>query len=341
MPPVVATPAALIAALKAAGAGAVILLAPGKWPEPVVIYGMKFPGGVTLRSEDPAHPAVLSSLIINRSEGIEVSDLTLATELYNAPTSTQAAFPFRVMGSRRISLTRLNIHGTLDDNPQDDVNGPLITDSQEISVTHCEFQQFYNALGELRNDHVLIADNNFHDIRNDGIDNGGTSNITVTNNHFTDFYPVGAVGSTGDHADAIQFWTTRTTTPAHDITITHNTFVRGHGSWIQGVFVNNEASITYQHIVITDNVIEGGEYNGIMVLNCNDLTLTGNTVKPYSDLNSWIRVEKCTDVKMRDNRSGTYFLRNNARMEEKRDKQVDAPAPPFRMRKITSDKDKD
>ena len=331
-PIVAATPQSLIAALKAASAGAVILLAPGKW-DPVLIFRFQSPGEVTVRSQDPAHPAILSALTINESEGLKFTDLTLATELYNAPTSYQAPAPFRIIRSKRISLEGLSVHGTLDDNPQDDVNGVWVTDSVEITIRNCEFQQLFNALTELRNDRVVIADNNFHDIRNDGIDNGGTSDIKVTGNHFTDFYPVGAVGSTGDHADAIQFWTTNTKTPAHDIEITHNSFVRGHGSWIQGVFVTDQVGIPFQRVTITDNTIEGGEYNGVMVQGCNGLTIHGNTVRPYADMMSWIRVEQCTNAIVKGNRAGSYVYKRNGDLDGDRNDQLSAMSPPFRMRK--------
>ena len=101
-PVIVSTPAGLLAALKAATAGAVILLSPGRW-DPVVIYGFKTPGVITIRSEDPAHPAILPSIMVKQAEGLTFSHLTLATELYNAPTSTQAANSVRISNVKRTS----------------------------------------------------------------------------------------------------------------------------------------------------------------------------------------------------------------------------------------------
>ena len=121
--------------------------------------------------------------------------------------------------------------------------------------------------------------------------------LIATDNHFTDFYPVGAGQldrrscrrhSVLDHEHE--------RADAHDIEITRNIYVRGHGSWVQGIFVSDGVGLPFQHVTVTDNVIEGGEYNGITVGGCAGLTISGNKVQPYTDMTSWIRIEKCTDV---------------------------------------------
>lgn len=304
---IVSTPAAFLAALNAATAGGTILLAPGPWA-PVTIYGYHAPGGgvVTIRSQDPVHPAVFSGFAISASSGLTVDQVTFATDLVNIVGVTAAPTPFRVDGSQRITLSNLSVHGTLDGNPQDDVNCLRIDYSDQVAVKTSEFQQCYNAITELSNTHVTISGNAIHDIRNDGIDNGGSSFVTVSGNHFSDFYPVGLVGSTGDHADAIQFWTTGTLTPAHDIAITGNTFVRGKGHWIQGIFVTDQLGLRFQNLTITGNVINGAEYNGLMVSGCSTLTIGGNVVQPYTDEPSWVRVEQCTASTVTDNKAGAF-----------------------------------
>jgi len=326
-PAVVSTPAALAIALKTAGAGAIILLSPGQW-KPVSIADVRTPGVITIRSQDPAHPAIIPELTVKQSEGLDLTDLTLATELRNLPGSNVAEAPFKVLNSRRINLRRLSVHGTMDGNPRDDVHGLQISDSEHVSVSDSEFQQLYVALIDYRNIYLEISNNRFHDIRDDGIDNAGSSYVTVSGNHFTDFYPI-HIGGAGDHPDAIQFWTANTNAPAHDLTITGNTFERGRGLWIQGVFVTDQAGLPYERVTITRNTIIGGMYNGIMVQGCDGLTIADNTVQPYSDRSSWIRVEKCDNVTVSHNRAGDYLYKGNGRLTGERNEKISSIPSPF------------
>ena len=313
----VSNPAALLAALKSAVSGGVILLAPGPWPA-VAIYDYHAPAGgvVSIQSQNPLNPAALPALTINISSGLSFSNLTFATTAANPVSNTRAPTPFVIYSSQRITLSRLSVHGTLDNNPQDDVNCLRFQGSDQVSVLNSEFQQCYNAITELNNTHVTISGNSIHDIRNDGIDNGGSSDVTISGNHFTNFHPYGAVGSTGDHADAIQFWTTNTAAPAHDIAITGNSFVRGTGHWIQGIFVTDGLGLLYQRLTITGNVILGGEYNGIAVGGCSGATIGGNTVQPYLDMPSWILVDQCLGAGVTDNRAGAYYFTNDVGLSQ-------------------------
>src|SRR3546814_6684622 len=70
-----------------------------------------------------------------------------------------------------------------------------------------------------------LSGNSFHTMRSDGVRGGGTNDVVISNNYFTDFHPVGA-----DHPDAIQLWTTNTTESARNISITGNVFERGDRS---------------------------------------------------------------------------------------------------------------
>ena len=96
------------------------------------------------------------------------------------------------------------------------------------------------------------------------------------------------------HPDAIQFWTTNTTVAATDITITGNTFDRGSGVIVQGIFIQDEVgTLPYQRLTIADNVIVGAAYNGIAVRGAVDATLTNNTVIGEEDQTSWISLVQC------------------------------------------------
>jgi VCBS repeat-containing protein len=300
----------LLQALKSAHSGDTIMLSPGTYSA-VNIYQYHSPGTVTITSENPLNPATISSLNINESSGLKFSNLTFATTLYNAPSSSQAPTPFAVYSSQNVAFDHISVHGTLDNNPQNDVNGLRIEGSANVSVTNSTFQQLYNAITELSNNNVVISNNNFHDLRNDGIDNGGTSNIVIAGNSFTNFYPVGQVGAAGDHADAIQFWTSNTTSDASNISVVDNTVLRGSGSYVQGIFMTDQVGLGYNDVTVTDNTIIGGEFNGIDIEHANGVTVAGNLVEGYEGMPSWIKLANDTNAMLNNNIASSFTLINN------------------------------
>src|SRR3546814_7552838 len=74
-----------------------------------------------------------------------------------------------------------------------------IRNSSNISVTESEFEDLHHAINFLDSDHVTVSGNSFHTMRSDGVRGGGTNDVVISNNYFTDFHPVGA-----DHPDAIR-----------------------------------------------------------------------------------------------------------------------------------------
>lgn len=284
---VVSTASAAYAAIGAAGAGSLVLLAPGTYNIPTLQNLVK--SGVIVRSQDFAHLALLTGLDASNCTGITFDHLEITTL-----GSGDAYYGIRFAGCTDIALTNSSVHGSLDANAQDDISGMFVTDCLRVTISGNEFQQLQNAVSQLRNDHVTIARNSFHDLQIDAIDGGGNSHVTISENVFSDFYPVGQVGGSGDHADAIQFWTTNTTASATDITITGNCFIRRSGSFVQGPFVHNELGIRYQRVTITGNFIIGALWNGIEADYADGLTITGNVVAGFADQDSWLRVENST-----------------------------------------------
>jgi Ca2+-binding RTX toxin-like protein len=292
----VSSAAALNAALNSAHAGDTIQLAAGNYAG-VTATNLQFASGVTITSADLGHEAVITGLNVTGASGLTFSHLEL-----DASTAT-ADNPFKISGSQNISLDHLNVHGSLDGNAQDDVAGFLIRTSSGVSVTNSEFQQLKDGVEQLDNDHLTISNNRFHDLRIDGVRGGGSSFVTVSGNTFRDFYPL-----TGDHGDAIQFWTTNTTASAHDITVTDNLLDRGLGGLAQGVFIRDEVgNLPYLHVKIAGNFIIGGMYNGITVGGGQDVTITGNTVIGFTDMKSWIRLDRVDGATVSNNVANTYL----------------------------------
>jgi Ca2+-binding RTX toxin-like protein len=249
--------------------------------------------GVTIASADLLHPAVITALNVSSSSGLAFRDLELRADRAGGDNA------FRVSGSHDVSFTRLDVHGSLDGDPSNDVSGFLVRTSSNISLTDSEFRELSFAFEHLDTDHLTLSGNEFHNLRSDGIRGGGSSFITITGNRFHDFHPIAA-----DHPDAIQFWTSNTTTNAHDILVANNLIYRGDGQQMQGVFISDEvAGVYYEHVLVEGNLISGGLFHGITVASAFDVTVRGNIVQGFLDNKSWIRLENVDGATVSNNQA--------------------------------------
>jgi len=287
--------AGLTAALKSAQAGDTIKLAAGDYAQ-FNLSGVKVAGeGVVVTSLDPANQAKLNGFMLGDCSGITFRDL----ELKSASTAVN---PYQILKSTQITLDKLDIHGSLDGNPQNDGGGVLIRESSKVTVTNSEFHELNYGVAHVDTQGVTIDGNNFHEIQEDGVRGGGSSQIAVTNNLFSNFAPVG-----GDHPDAIQFWTSLTKASAVDITVSGNLVLRGEGSAIQGIFFRDQVgTLPYKNVVITDNLVVGGMANGIMVNGADGVKISGNTIAALADQNSGIGLTKVTNVMLTDNKASQF-----------------------------------
>ncbi|MCW5760580.1 MAG: right-handed parallel beta-helix repeat-containing protein, partial [Phenylobacterium sp.] len=174
--------------------------------------------------------------------------------------------------------------GSLDDDPTNDAGGLQVRSSTDVSITNSTFEQLYWGVSHLDDTRLTISDNEFHDLRMDGVRGGGSSFVTIARNSFRDFHI-----KEGDHGDVIQFWTTNTTSSAHDILIENNIFVRGDGYIVQGICLRDEVGdLPYEHVVIRGNLVAGATFNAITVGNSRDVTLEGNIVQSFDDHDAYI-----------------------------------------------------
>jgi len=292
----VSSTAALNTALKAAHAGDTILLSSGTYT--LSASGLNFATDVVVASANADRPAVLTSLSITDSSGITVRDLDL-----NALASG-GNNPFKIYRSQDIHLERLNVHGSLDGNPQNDVKALLIRESRDVSVTDSEFQNLADGISHIDSSALTIARNEFHHLVYDGVRGGGSSNVTITGNLFRDFFP-----RDGDHPDAIQFWTTNTTASAKNIVITDNAFIRGSGGAAQGIFIRDQVgTLPYENVTITGNVVAGGMYHGLSIIGARNVKIDDNIVQGFPDMKSWIRLSKVDGATVTNNSANEVIL---------------------------------
>jgi Ca2+-binding RTX toxin-like protein len=290
---IVSSAAALNSALKVARAGDVIQLTSGEYGM-LKLYNYNG-GGVTITSVDADHPAVFSGINVQASSGLNFSNLEVKVD-------PNTGFAVYLAGVKDVQATGMNLHGSA----VGDGNAAMVRGSTNVSITNSEIHDLANGINHLNSKNLVFSGNNIHDIRIDGIRGAGSSDITISKNTFTNFRP-----QAGDHPDAIQFWTAGTTTAAKNITITDNTFVRGDGAAVQGIFVGNEAGIAYENLKITGNAIVGGMYQGIMVYQANGAVIEHNLVQGYADMNSWIMVGKTTNSVLANNTASAYQMPDN------------------------------
>ena len=115
----------------------------------IVAKSLTFSDAVTITSQNTLTPAVINDLSITSSSG-----LTFYSLEFNAlPGGVDN--PFKVTSSQNIRFDRLNVHGSLNDDPHDDVSGFLVRSSSNISVTNSEFQQLHHQDGVLASEQLL------------------------------------------------------------------------------------------------------------------------------------------------------------------------------------------
>jgi Ca2+-binding RTX toxin-like protein len=287
--------AGLLRAVQAAKNGDVIKLDPGTYAA-IHLRGLNFTD-VTIESKSATNPAVLTGLIVRDSTGLNFKNLEMVV------SPTQAVHAFQVLSSKDIHFEGLKVHGTLNGSPADDKQGLMIRKSHDVSIRGSEFQQLKHAVELLDNTKIVIVGNSFHDIRTDAIRGGGTSDVTITKNFFTDFYP-----EPGDHGDAVQFWTTNTTASAKNFVISENVIMRGKGGIVQGIFFRDQVgNLPYENVSITGNLVVGAMYNGISVGSTSNLKISGNVVAAMPDMKSWIRIENVKGAELSNNSAFTYI----------------------------------
>jgi Ca2+-binding RTX toxin-like protein len=295
---------ALNAALAGAHAGDTILLAPGTYSG-VAINHFSTDGTVTISSSDPNHKAVLTDLSVQNSKGLTFSNLEFSLK---AGLDWQTGVLVRLSDS--ITFDHDSIHGTMNNDPTDDRTGLRFGGDTHVTVTNTEFQQLGIGIADVNNQFVNISNNNFHDIRVDGIDNSGTSNVSIAGNDFSNFYHVGSVATGGDHSDAIQFWTAGRTESSHDISVTNNVIVQGAGHDMQGVFIQDETGhLPYQNVTVQNNMIVGGNWNGIYVKGANNVNISGNNLQSLNgQQKSWIRLISTDNSTVTNNNAIQYLI---------------------------------
>ena len=246
------------------------------------MYGINPLAHVTVTSDSATQHAVMDVLWVQNSSNLTFSELTLQ----HKPTVVgDHGATVAVKTSHDISFVHDEVMSNVDGSIQNDAGGIQIDASSRISVLDSKFHDLHWSMLTRTSDHIVIAGNDVRMVR-EGFDFGGDSYVTIDGNLFTNFKPE-LSGSTPDHPDAIQFWTTNTTGSSH-IEISNNAFLFGQAQPIQGIFFGNEGGNATRHsdVNILDNVYYGQSHHGISVYYADGVKIEGNSVLSAPNINS-------------------------------------------------------
>lgn len=339
---IVSSAAELRRAVEEAEDGAVVLLAPGRYPQ-IALGNVRKAGTVTIASADRSRPASIGRLMIRNSSGLVMRDVELAADASAVPVrpaanrdddddaaggadgnrpeqgprpagrSLATRFPFMVVESERITLDRLYVHGPLDNlDAAHHISAMMLRSSKQITVSNSRFTALWHGIAMLDLDGAVIRNNEFSNIRTDGVRGGDVSNLQIVGNVFTDFRPVKA-----DHPDGIQLWSTPKRVQMRNIVIRDNMVVRGKGSPTQGIFLRDVRNgRPFQNVEIRDNLVMGGLYNGIAVNGVDGGRIEDNEILNYADRkHSWLRVDNSL-AEVRRNRASRFLMTRSTVQED-------------------------
>jgi len=261
-------------AIKAAVAGDNILLAPGNYGD-VLVNSINPKGMVTIHSANPNAEAVIEGLVVSRSSNFTFQDVEVSHIL--KPGETEAVQAIRVQMSNNISFVGLNVHGTLNNNPNDDGNGFWAVGSSRIAVIDSTFRELNVGAVFGSSSDIIFAGNSVSDTR-EGMNLAQVNGALVERNYFTRIVPNLA---RGDHGDAIQVHAGGTAGSSSDLTIRNNVIKIG-AVGTHGIYINNEKGAigeTHKNIVVDSNYYEGNARHGITVNYAQNVTVTNNTIR--------------------------------------------------------------
>lgn len=300
----VTSSAELTRAFACAPSGAMIKLASGGYGE--LRLENRVRGDITLHSADLNNPAMFTSLTIASSTGINLENLQFSGRPRRQP------YGLLVVGSQRVRISDSTFTGPGMEGETRPLTAVMLRDSTVVTIRDNRFSSYKHGIALLNVREVVVAGNHFANLRTDGVRGGGASDLLVELNEFSDFHP-----DPKDHPDGIQLWSTQQTEPARNIIIRNNLIFRGAGAPTQGVFVRDTfGEAPFEDVVITGNIVIGGLFNGITLAGVKRGNISGNTVIPFPDHDSRIRIEAAVDTELTHNAAGRFILRGDIRSLE-------------------------
>lgn len=247
-----ATPDTIAAVFKAVGDGDTIVMS-GSFGL-VKFQNRSFAKGITI---DATAATFSDSLVINKIDGLSITGGN-----YGSPTvPTTYLRAIAVTGGSNISIANVTVTGPWAG------SGIGFSGTVNASVTNGVFTRL--KAGVYMDGVVggLIAQNVSQAAASDGFQISGSRNVLVTGNSCSGTTPL-----VGYHPDCVQMWTSPTSTPQSDITISNNSAVGA----TQGFTGFDSSGVGYDRITITNNSVAGYYPQGIACYNCRNSLISGN-----------------------------------------------------------------
>jgi len=283
---------ALKAAISAAHDGDTIQLTAGNYGD-VSISSKNFTTGLTIKSVDAGHPAVLNTLSIYSSSGLNFVGVNVEM------TSTATTYTFsplvQVANSSHIGFhggvveatpvvngvpfagTADNAYGTVTGLPAG--HAFKLSHVDGVTIDGVEITKVAKGVVMYDAKNVTITNDNIHDIRTTAISGSDVDHLAIRGNHLSDSHPWN--WGSGDHADFIHIWTEPAlqTTASTDIQITNNTIDQGSGTAILGIYLDdNGHKLGFTGVNIANNLIMNGNRAGVVLEDVSNSNVANNVL---------------------------------------------------------------
>jgi hypothetical protein len=241
--------------LQQAKGGQVYRLQPGNYGR-LALKNLRFETPVIIDGGDKAY--------FERIELARVHNLTFRNIVVEAGTTEKPRWEIAVniWRSSNIKVLSSDIHWSADNIWTND--GIALTARLSDTVTFKENRIHDSIIGIVARDadNILIEENEFTDIRVDGVNVSGTQKLVFENNLCTNFHPI----RPKDHPDCIQLWNDTAKRSNVDIFIRSNKILRGEGGVSQGIFIaGKQEGLLHTNLVIENNTIHQGMGMGIFL----------------------------------------------------------------------------
>ncbi len=262
---------------------------------------------VTIRSESADHPAIISSITLERAHNITIAGVRIeADSRYSAVV---------IKTSSNISIENSLITANHDPlvAPTQLRNGINISGSENVQVTGNQIRRVGTGLGIGGSTNVEVSGNTFEENLKDNLNVASNNeDISIRANtfhsqlksHFPDH-----------HFDNIQLWVqTNAYKNSKNISITDNTIFDFGTVTAQAIFARGDYKdangidnpFGFENLTITGNVIVTQHSNAIAVTDAKGLTISNNTLVYAGDRNTnvaavripGVRFEKSEDVRI-------------------------------------------
>lgn len=258
--------------------------------------------GLKLVAADVSKPPVFANLTVQNANGLSIDGFQFT------PKDGQARATGLVLRNVEDAVLTGNKFVGGATGFDRDHRGIDVTGSKNVQLLESDFSGLTRGAIFRESTGLVVKENSLSDMRSEGFNFVGVKNVEVFKNQMSDFHP-----ARGDHADFIQFWTTGSKTVSENIVIRDNVMLQEkNGLSVQGIFMDNDNSVTYKNVLIQNNIIQSGMPHGVHVVQADGLKIVGNVALSVEGASQrvTISVNDSSNVQLSDNTTNNLALRD-------------------------------